>query len=1156
VKEVNLFVSTFDKGEGLLPWDKVVDLSDSTLLPELSQTQKRELLSKPWNGYDDFNPNRILTATWKKDSGKWYGYDGVTPIDQPLNDPANTRTSFTLPKSLTAGQKYNFAVEAISNSGAVTKDFGQFKTIPTVSNSPFSSVSVLTPGFTLLPGNAGIPDSFYQMANKIATVSGNTPESSGLMMRYDKPTGNWVPIDGDGRVITELTGELETSEPNYLSTLANNLKNGVVIDGKQIKYLNQNKPLVLLPEWSLDRESVIPDVGFSEGAADALFASMVQLDQALGGGVGGEINQVKRLYDDSGNLIRTQGAVFNSPLHFVGFSRGAVVNSEIIQRFGTYFPDAGGVKGGIKDLQMTTVDPHDFYQPSLNLTLPGFVSTNFSDFYEPKVQVWNNVTFSDNYYQTVANPNGFTATPNGRSLGQLPQEELDLERKSKFAGLNFPQVNGVNLGQPDLEVLLGTREGQPGRENSRIGFTKDDMLGSPHQRANAWYAGTVDLNLDRVQSQFPHASNPNVPEPINDQLGERDISRWFDPNFPDAKPWYENANGEGVGEGWFYSVLGGGQRLGNMSQRVSVSFDNTLSASMRGDYAVPTLFNGNFDQYIPNKSEFEDFGRNAISKEIPGWSFHNGLPQVAQEQTPKTKPATTANLVDWKAITSLNTPYNYSDGTQIPGTSFLERMGINSDPNFSNYALELKGGDSITHNRFVVPDWGSLRFNIHVPQTELAKGGAVKVFIQGDAEGYETYKEIGNVELKMAQGNGASYEQDTERIDYATRGFETFNVDVPDQLRGKSATLKFEVIGDRKPTVFLDDVFFQSVALKFGEPKPKEGNARSSERRVARYSDAQFKDNFYKDSLLMERPQYTLSYNGLDGTNIPNWVSFQINKSWIPIKATIGKAQEPTFDGSRSQFIDRSLTEKGFYSVPDKGYANAPTNYSKGHLTPLSSRARNDKDSVAVNVMSNFVPQQKNNNFPIWESIENYAQDFVKQGKEVYIITGPDKSKGNFIGNNSELLPQNIGIPEKLWKVMLVLDSPYADITTSPVYAVGFYLNNDNYKDPTTGQIIPWIKDWRKKSGQWDENPKENRIVWSVKEIEDETGYEFFSNLPPEIKSRIQDVRYIFPKEANIRDNWRDRPWETPTTSNSEEGENTETNEPPIEDPFVPLMSE
>ncbi|WP_293293224.1 hypothetical protein [Microcoleus sp. PH2017_13_LAR_U_A] len=177
MKEVNLFVSTFDKGEGLLPWDKVVNLSDSALLPGFSETQKRQLLSKPWNGYDDFNPNRILTATWKKDTGKWYGHDGITPLNQPLNDPANTSTNFTLPRSLTAGQNYNFAVEAVSNSGAVTKDLGQFKTLPPDSNSPFSSVSVLTHGFTLLPNQSGIPDSFFQMANKIATVSGNTPDS-------------------------------------------------------------------------------------------------------------------------------------------------------------------------------------------------------------------------------------------------------------------------------------------------------------------------------------------------------------------------------------------------------------------------------------------------------------------------------------------------------------------------------------------------------------------------------------------------------------------------------------------------------------------------------------------------------------------------------------------------------------------------------------------------------------------------------------------------------------------------------------------------------------------------------------------------------------------------------------------------------------------
>ena len=503
VKEVNLFVSTFDKDKGLLPWDKVVDLSDSALLPGLSETQKRQLLSKPWNGYDDFNPNRILTATWKKDTGKWYGHDGITPLDQPLNDPANTSTSFTLPQSLTAGQNYNFAVESVSNSGAVAKDIGQFKTLPPASNTPFSSVSVLTHGFTLLPNQSGIPESIFQMANKIATVSGNTPENSGLMMRYDKPTGNWVPIDLQGRVITELTGELKTSAPNYLSTLANNLKAGVVKDGKRIEYLNKNKPLVLLPEWSLDRESVIPDAGFSEGAADALFASMVQLDLALGGKVGEyQNNELQRLYDSQGNLIRKQGDLFNSPLHFMGFSRGTVVNSEIVQRLGTFFPQAGGTSMADRDLQMTTIDPHDFYQPSLNLELTDFISTNFSDFYEPKIQVWNNVTWADNYYQTVADPNGLTATPNGRSLGLLPQEELD--KNPKPAGLNFPKANGNTLGKADREILLGTRQEEPGRENSRIGFTTDDLVGGTHKRAFGWYAGTVNLRLEQVKVEYPH----------------------------------------------------------------------------------------------------------------------------------------------------------------------------------------------------------------------------------------------------------------------------------------------------------------------------------------------------------------------------------------------------------------------------------------------------------------------------------------------------------------------------------------------------------------------------------------------------------------------------------------------------------------------------
>ncbi|TAD95307.1 MAG: hypothetical protein EAZ96_26840, partial [Oscillatoriales cyanobacterium] len=90
-----------------------------------------------------------------------------------------------------------------------------------------------------------------------------------------------------------------------------------------------------------------------------------------------------------------------------------------------------------------------------------------------------------------------------------------------------------------------------------------------------------------------------------------------------------NAPNEGIGTGWFYSVLGGGLtkdpntgaitnlRPTNNVERVPLSFDNTAESRMRGDFAVPTLFGGNFDAVFNPRSLF----RNAISNAIPGWSL-------------------------------------------------------------------------------------------------------------------------------------------------------------------------------------------------------------------------------------------------------------------------------------------------------------------------------------------------------------------------------------------------------------------------------------------------------------------------------------------------------------------------------------------------------
>jgi hypothetical protein len=202
-----------------------VDLSDPNLLPGLSEDQKLNLLTKPWQGYQDFNPNRIVTATWEANPSRW------TINNSSYSDTLDfLNTSLVLPKelTLTAGQTYYWAVEALTIDGKRNISFGQFKTqtAPPAVSAPFSNVTVLTHGASFFTGNGGVPTSFYKMAESIAQTG-----NDGLILRYDKPTGLWVPVDGQGKVLTELTGNLEPKDAGYEATLISNIKS---------KYVNSN----------------------------------------------------------------------------------------------------------------------------------------------------------------------------------------------------------------------------------------------------------------------------------------------------------------------------------------------------------------------------------------------------------------------------------------------------------------------------------------------------------------------------------------------------------------------------------------------------------------------------------------------------------------------------------------------------------------------------------------------------------------------------------------------------------------------------------------------------------------------------------------------------------------------------------------------------
>ncbi|MGB6015803.1 MAG: DNA/RNA non-specific endonuclease, partial [Nodosilinea sp.] len=869
-------------------------------------------------------------------------------------------------------------------------------------------MTVLTHGFTLLPTATGIPESHYEMADHIAKANG--AENPGLILRYDKTTGNWIPVDKLGRTLSNIVG-ISPESSGYMERLASAIKSN---------YLH--KPLVLLPEWAKDRESIIPDAGFTEAAADAFFAAIVALDRVLMDIVDGQSRP-------------SQGALLDSPLHFIGFSRGAVVNSEIIQRLGTYFPNAGGVVRDAQgqvikgDLQMTTIDPHDFDQPSLGPV--------YRDFKEPEVKVWENVTFADNYYQTVAPKDGtFTFTPRGREIAGIPSGA------------------SVNL-------------------DGRAGFTEDNKLGGPHTATFAWYAGTVGFDIDQINLDGRFSTQyPTDPQsyPIYDRAGEGDVGQLsgVDGSEP-LRTWYSQAgSSEGLGTGWFYSVLGGGKesRPGAPLITTPLYQDNTNTDVSGGDFAVPTVFNGNFDaSYIP-----DEIFRNIISKELPGWSFHNS--EISTPVSP------TDLLVDWTQVASL--------------AEHKDKLGISQ----SNYALKLESGDSITHNRFVVPDWGVLRFDLYAPDLG---DGSLRITLRDEDGNVVTAPS--EIFLQPAIGTATSYLTDTRRIGYGQRGFETFTINIPESLRSKTATLSFE-LADAINFVLLDNVFFKSQHLLLGNP--------ALDGQEARNGSGANKNNF-----LVEKPQYAASYN--EDNKGSNWVSWYTDKTWLGDFKSIGKedaASDPNYPYRSvdyawmpDEFLLRNNVGTSIptdYAVND-GINGAPT-YDRGHLVADSYRNRTRKDQVSTYLTTNVLPQESGTNrFGAWRRFEDFGESLVDtKGWNLYTIAGslgvlgedlPDLEPGRLKSEHG------IETPEEIWKVMVALrpGQGLQDIdTNTPVIGTIF----PNFRTFTNDPDAPDPSQW----STW---------IYSVDEIERRTGLDLLSNLRDDVEEELEKYSYSGPVFAN-----------------------------------------
>jgi hypothetical protein len=586
LKELRIFISTFGPEQGLFPDDRPKHIASDWINEDQPALEKEHL-------------ERIFTSTNLIENGKVLEAYVVTPFDV-FKEDVNLR--------LTPGQTYWWGAEGkMIEGGEVSAKASAEFTVKTAFEqglAPASAVTIITHGFQPPIGKLDLSKTASaELARMIAGKQG------GVAFKYLRNKGTWVKLDGE-------------NEDKFAN------------DALQ-KALSQGKPVILVPDWMT--ESGFSDSGFSEAAADAIYASLVQAD------------------------IQTQGKLLGGYLHLIAHSRGTVVNSELSQRL-LWYKEVYGSSSPL-DLHITTLDPHDQEQPSLiidggakkfftqvlgdNIWVSkpelGLSEIDYSQFYDPNVQAWAGVDYADNYYQHIASETlgSITNTPNGRSLAGADPLYVD---------------NGF-----DFEFDLSGFKG----------FIKDDKFpivdastAISHSRPQSWYAGTIDLSLK--------AFSPDGKKKKGDPIIRRRADYAADslplltiqsPYTMKEGPWYSqkialkqrfvrgNADSpglqveagdtwEGIGIGWAMSALGGGinyridqtdqKNLGKplgFSKRVPLDMDHNNTEFGNKDVTIPTVFNGDFQSSV-----HPFFGRFPTSYELPGWAFHNVIPDSGSEK--------------------------------------------------------------------------------------------------------------------------------------------------------------------------------------------------------------------------------------------------------------------------------------------------------------------------------------------------------------------------------------------------------------------------------------------------------------------------------------------------------------------------------------------
>ncbi|HBB96988.1 MAG TPA: hypothetical protein DC054_16540, partial [Blastocatellia bacterium] len=228
------------------------------------------------------------------------------------------------------------------------------------------------------------------------------------------------------------------------------------------------------------------------------------------------------------------------------------------------------------------------------------------------------------------------------------------------------------------------------------------------------------------------------------------------------------------------------------------------------------------------------------------------------------------------------------------------------------------------------------------------------------------------------------------------------------------------------------------------------------------------------DNYLMQKPTYSLSYNRDKGT--PNWVSWHLDSSWYGTLARV------------DTFRPDPAVDPTWYRVQAFDYSG--TGFDRGHMTPNADR--DNQNRIPINqetyLMSNMVPQAPDNNQGPWANLEGDLRTIADGGNELYIISGPlgVGGIGSANGNTVNTIANgHVTVPAYTWKVALVLPSGSGDdvsrVTCSTRTIAVLMPNTQGIRN------TPW-----------------QSFLTTVDAIEQATGYDLYSNLPPAVQACVE----------------------------------------------------